>query len=108
MNKKFSIVCPDTDNHGVSLFSEIKLVRYAISIITGGVSQYVQVGTWYDENGQEYTERSTVLYTVCNEKQAEELMQKCEEWAGLLRQIVVLATVEDVTASFVSGKFAVA
>jgi hypothetical protein len=104
---KLSVICPVIDNDGLSLQDAIDTVASHLAREAGGVSQYEQQGFWFDEFGQQYSDRSLVLYTFCDEEKIERLSRYFEAWAIQLKQIELLVSVEPARVVFVKGVSAV-
>jgi hypothetical protein len=101
--QKLSIVCPLFNNDGLALDGVVDTIAAHIARVSGGVSQYKQVGMWFNDSGTKYIDESIVLYTYCDKEQLETLERYFTAWSKQLEQICLLVSVEPAKVAFIPG-----
>lgn len=107
--KKISIVIPSEDNAGKSLDEERGLICATLLYIAGGYSVIDSAGGWLDLDGTKYEGPGKIVYTCVEDGPAlRQITKLLPEFALILRQIVLLVTIEDILVAEVEGIRAVA
>ena len=100
---KFAITLPTKQHNGTSNLRHINRIKKAILAISGGYSEYKQVGgAWLDsETGHVYKDTSNIVFTYCNDQQLLQLRELVPTWGVWLQQIAVTIEISQVYVDFV-------